>query len=99
MWTDACEQAFQRLKQLLCSAPILAYPDLGRKPTRLIIASVRYCRNLMIQDMRKLLHMRQKLLRLASRNTPQRRKKRLRLSLVQLTSARIPFRSPFQTNY
>ena len=30
MWTDACEQAFQRLKQLLCSAPILAYPDFGK---------------------------------------------------------------------
>ena len=29
-WTDACEQAFQLLKQLLCSAPILAYPDFGK---------------------------------------------------------------------
>ena len=30
IWTDSCEQAFQRLKQLLCSAPILAYPDFGK---------------------------------------------------------------------
>ena len=29
-WTNACEQAFQPLKQLLCSAPILAYPDFGK---------------------------------------------------------------------
>ena len=31
IWTDACEQDFQRLKQLLCSAPILAYPDFGKE--------------------------------------------------------------------
>ena len=31
IWTDECEHAFQRLKQLLCSAPILAYPDFGNK--------------------------------------------------------------------
>ena len=88
--TDVCEQAFQRLKQLLCSAPILAYPDFAKtlfcKATHLIMASVRYRRNLMIQDMRKLLHMHQKLLCIASKNTPQRRKKHLQLSLVQLTS-------------
>ena len=30
IWTDSCQQAFQRLKQLLCSAPILAYPDFGK---------------------------------------------------------------------
>ena len=30
-WTDACEQAFQCLKHLLCSAPILAYPDFGQE--------------------------------------------------------------------
>ena len=30
IWTDSCEQAFQRLKRLLCSAPILAYPDFGK---------------------------------------------------------------------
>ena len=30
-WTDACEQAFQQLKHLLCSAPILAYPDFGQE--------------------------------------------------------------------
>ncbi|CAB4022215.1 Transposon Ty3-G Gag-Pol poly, partial [Paramuricea clavata] len=29
-WTDAYEQAFQRLKHLLCSAPILAYPDFSQ---------------------------------------------------------------------
>ena len=27
---DLCEQAFQRLKQLFCSAPILAYPNFGK---------------------------------------------------------------------
>ena len=27
---DLCEQAFQRLEQLFCSAPILAYPDFGK---------------------------------------------------------------------
>ena len=30
IWTNSCEQAFQRLKQLLCSTPILAYPDFGK---------------------------------------------------------------------
>jgi phospholipid-translocating ATPase len=30
-WTDACEQAFQRLKHLLCSSPILAYPDFSQE--------------------------------------------------------------------
>ena len=29
-WTDACEQAFQRLKHLLCSACILAFPDFSQ---------------------------------------------------------------------
>ena len=29
-WTDAREQEFQRLKHLLCSAPILAYPDFSQ---------------------------------------------------------------------
>ena len=60
IWTDSWEQAFQRLKQLLCSAPILAYPDFGKtlfcKQMRLIRAPVRFCRNLMIQEMKKLLH-------------------------------------------
>ena len=31
IWTDACEPAFQRLKQFLCSAPILAHPDFGKE--------------------------------------------------------------------
>ena len=30
-WTDACKQAFQQLKHLLCSAPILAYPHCGQE--------------------------------------------------------------------
>ena len=30
-WIDACEQAFQQLKHLLCSAPILVYPDFGQE--------------------------------------------------------------------
>ena len=29
-WTHACEQVFQRLKHLLCSAPILAYSDFSQ---------------------------------------------------------------------
>ena len=31
IWTDECEHAFQRLKELLCSAPILTYPDFGKE--------------------------------------------------------------------
>ncbi len=31
IWTDECEHTFQRLKQLLCSAPILAYPNFGKE--------------------------------------------------------------------
>ena len=30
-WTEACEQAFRNLKHLLCSAPILAYPDFSQE--------------------------------------------------------------------
>ena len=30
IWIDSCEQAFQQLKQLLCSASILAYPDFSK---------------------------------------------------------------------
>ena len=28
-WTDKCQKAFDKLKQLLCCAPVLAYPFLG----------------------------------------------------------------------
>lgn len=28
-WTDKCQKAFDKLKQLLCSAPVLAYPLFG----------------------------------------------------------------------
>ena len=28
-WTDKCQKAFDQLKQLLCSAPVLAYPLFG----------------------------------------------------------------------
>ena len=44
-WMDACEQAFQRLKHLLCSNPILAYPDFSQAFI-LTMALVRFCRNL-----------------------------------------------------
>ena len=30
VWTDACEEAFQQLKQLLMRAPVLAYPNFSR---------------------------------------------------------------------
>lgn len=30
-WTTECTQAFNELRQLLCSAPILAYPDFTRQ--------------------------------------------------------------------
>lgn len=30
-WTEGCEQAFQKLKNMLTSAPILAYPQFGEK--------------------------------------------------------------------
>ncbi len=30
-WTEACEHAFQFLKNALCSAPVLAYPDFSRE--------------------------------------------------------------------
>ena len=29
VWTVQCQEAFQQLKQLLCSAPVLAYPQFG----------------------------------------------------------------------
>ena len=31
VWTDECTAAFDKLKQLLCSAPILCYPDFDRE--------------------------------------------------------------------
>ena len=30
VWNDKCEQAFQTLKKLLTSAPVLAQPDITR---------------------------------------------------------------------
>ena len=30
-WTDECTAAFDKLKQLLCSVPILCYPDFDRE--------------------------------------------------------------------
>ena len=31
VWTQACEEAFQRLKALLCANPVLRSPDLGKE--------------------------------------------------------------------
>ncbi len=30
-WTDKCEQNFRKLKEALCSAPVLAYPDFSKE--------------------------------------------------------------------
>ena len=32
-WTSACDKAFQALKELLCDAPVLAYPRFGADAT------------------------------------------------------------------
>ena len=31
LWTDDCQDAFNKLRQCLCSAPVLAYPDFSRQ--------------------------------------------------------------------
>ena len=31
LWTDDCQDAFTKLRQCLCSAPVLAYPDFSRQ--------------------------------------------------------------------
>ena len=31
VWTDKCTAAFDKLKQLLCSAPVLCYPDFDQE--------------------------------------------------------------------
>ena len=74
MWTDACELAFQRLKQLLCSAPILAYLDFGKDFVLQTDTSDYGVGAVLLQlddsGHEKVREKHQKLLRLVSKNTP-----------------------------
>ena len=88
---DLCEQAFQRLKQLFCSAPILAYPDFGKNFVLQTDASD-YGVGAVLSQLNdsgneKVIAYASKLFRLANRNTPQLKKKRLLLCLAQATFA------------
>ena len=93
IWKNACKQAFQRLKQLLCSAPILAYPDFGKDFVLQTDASD-YGVGAVLSQLddsgnEKVIAYASK----ASRNTSQLKKKRLPLSLAQPTFAYMQMRS------